>query len=53
MPVPAEPKLYYIVHVDRLESIVADGFLWCDSEVVRRASGGNDDRDGQHQAASP
>ena len=27
MPPPAAPKLYHIVHVDRLESIIEDGFL--------------------------
>ncbi|WP_457653267.1 type II toxin-antitoxin system toxin DNA ADP-ribosyl transferase DarT [Rhodocaloribacter sp.] len=36
MNVPAAPKLVHIVHVDRLPSIVADGFLWCDAEVQRR-----------------
>ena len=39
-PIPAEPKIYHIVHVDRLPSIVADGFLWCDAEIVRRAPAG-------------
>lgn len=37
---PARPKLYHIVHVDRLPSIVADGCLWCDAEVQRRAPAG-------------
>lgn len=40
MPVPAQPKIYHICHVDRLPSIVADGHLWCDVEVVRRAPTG-------------
>jgi ssDNA thymidine ADP-ribosyltransferase DarT-like protein len=40
MPAPRHPKLYHIVHVDRLPSIVADGHLWCDAEVVRRAPPG-------------
>ena len=40
MPMPAEPKIYHIVHVDRLPSIIADGFLWCDAEVVQRSSSG-------------
>ena len=31
---PAEPKLYHIVHVDRLASIISDGCLWCDAEVA-------------------
>lgn len=40
MTVPAQPKLYHIAHVDRLPSIVADGHLWCDREVLRRAMPG-------------
>lgn len=36
MPVPATPKIYHIVHIDRLSSIIADGYLWCDAEIVRR-----------------
>jgi len=36
MPIPDEPKIYHIVHGDRLPSIIADGFLWCDAEVVQR-----------------
>jgi hypothetical protein len=34
MTVPAHPKIYHIVHVDRLPSIIATGCLWCDAEVV-------------------
>lgn len=34
------PKLYHIVHVDRLSSIVAEGHLLCDAEIQRRASPG-------------
>ena len=40
MPPPAEPKIYHIVHVDRLASIIADGCLWSDTEVQRRAPPG-------------
>jgi hypothetical protein len=40
MPAPAGPKIYHIVHVDRVASIVADGCLWCDAEVVRQAPQG-------------
>lgn len=40
MTVPTQPKLYHIVHVDRLPSIVADGGLWCDAEIVRRTPPG-------------
>ncbi|MEY9638620.1 hypothetical protein ABIF66_006874 [Bradyrhizobium japonicum] len=36
MPVPVQPKIYHIVHVDNLASIVADGFLWSDSVMVKR-----------------
>lgn len=38
---PAQPKLYHIVHVDRLSSIIGDGGLWCDAEVVRRGCAGS------------
>jgi hypothetical protein len=38
--VPPQPKIYHIAHVDRLPAIVADGFLWCDAEVIRRAPAG-------------
>lgn len=40
MPAPREPKIYHIVNVDRLHSIIADDCLWCDAEVIRRASSG-------------
>ena len=36
MLVPPRPKIYHIAHVDRLRSIVLDGFLWSDAEVRRR-----------------
>lgn len=32
--VPSQPKIYHIVHIDRLASIVTDGFLWCDARMV-------------------
>ena len=38
--VPQHPKIYHIVHVDRLPSIVRDGHLWCDAEIVRRSPPG-------------
>jgi len=37
---PSNIKIYHIAHMDRLPSISADGFLWCDAEVVRRAPTG-------------
>ncbi len=40
MQIPAEPKIYHIVHADRLPSIIADGWLWCDAEIVRRSPPG-------------
>lgn len=40
MAVPEQPKLYHIVHLDRLASIVADGFLLCDEEITMRAPSG-------------
>jgi hypothetical protein len=36
MTVPSQPKIYHIVHIDRLASIIADGCLWCDAEIHRR-----------------
>lgn len=35
--VPVNPKIYHIVHIDRLPSIIADDWLWCDVEIVRRS----------------
>lgn len=40
MPAPANPSIYHIVHVDRLASIVADGYLWCDAEAAKRRASG-------------
>lgn len=40
MLVPAQPKIYHIVHVDRLPSIIADGYLWCDAEIRKRSGTG-------------
>ena len=39
MPVPAYPKIYHIVHVDNLASIVADGCLWSDAMMIQRQGG--------------
>ena len=36
MTVPGRPKIYHIVHVDHIASIISDGCLWCDAEIVRR-----------------
>ncbi|QVN19869.1 type II toxin-antitoxin system toxin DNA ADP-ribosyl transferase DarT [Burkholderia pyrrocinia] len=40
MAVPFNPKIYHIVHVDRLASIIANGGLWCDARVVRDGAAG-------------
>ncbi|WP_008317011.1 DUF4433 domain-containing protein [Leptolyngbya sp. PCC 6406] len=40
MPIPEQPKIYHIVHVDRLSSIVSEGCLWCDREILCRAPSG-------------
>jgi hypothetical protein len=40
MSVPANPKIYHIVHVDRLASILAEGGLVCDAEALRRQFSG-------------
>jgi ssDNA thymidine ADP-ribosyltransferase, DarT len=40
MSVPERPKIYHIVHVDRLASIIADEVLWSDAEVQRRSPPG-------------
>lgn len=36
MPVPTNPKIYHIVHVDKLASITADGFLYSDALMLQR-----------------
>lgn len=34
MPIPSQPRVYHIVHVDRLASIIRDGCLWSDAVLV-------------------
>lgn len=36
MAVPAHPKIFHIVHVDNVASIVSDGCLWPDSVMIQR-----------------
>ena len=36
MPVPDNPKIYHILHVDKLPSVIDDGFLWSDAEMAQR-----------------
>ena len=40
MKIPSVPKIYHIVHVDRLESIKKDGYLWCDREIINKQYNG-------------
>ena len=40
MAIPAQPKIYHILHVDRLASVLADGVLWSDAVVQRKGSPG-------------
>jgi hypothetical protein len=37
---PQQPKLYHIIHVDRLPSIIADGRLYCDARMSRKPGDG-------------
>ncbi len=39
-PVPPNPKIYHIVHIDRLESIIETGGLLCDGLVTQRQLAG-------------
>ncbi len=40
MTAPPHPKIYHIVHLDRLSSIIQDEFIWCDTEISRRNASG-------------
>ena len=40
MPLPKYPKLYHLIHVDRVASIIADGYLWGDAEAMRQKIAG-------------
>lgn len=39
---PQNPKIYHIVHIDRLSSIIGSGGLLSDSEVIARGLGGTE-----------
>lgn len=39
-PPPVQPKIYHIIHVDRLASVIADRGLFCDATIVQRAAPG-------------
>lgn len=40
MPVPPSPKIYHIIHVDRLASVLADDCLYSDAVMVNRQGTG-------------
>ena len=40
--IPQNPKIYHILHLDRLASVVQEGGLFCDAESGRRRLGGTD-----------
>lgn len=40
MPPPEHPKIYHIVHHDRLASIIADGGLWSDARMFEKHDSG-------------
>lgn len=40
MAIPTQPKIYHILHADRLASVLADGVLWSDAKVQEHASPG-------------
>ena len=40
MFIPDQPRIYHILHVDRLPTVVSADRLWCDAEVIRREIGG-------------
>lgn len=39
MPVPSRPQIFHITHVDNLASIVRDGGLYSDAEMISRHGG--------------
>ncbi len=40
MMAPSQPKIYHIVHMDRLASILNDGFLFCDRRITEGKNSG-------------
>lgn len=40
MSIPEQPKIYHILHVDRLASVLADRHLWSDGLAQQRSSPG-------------
>ncbi|MGR2838879.1 DUF4433 domain-containing protein [Vibrio vulnificus] len=40
MPVPEQPKIFHIVHVDRLASILGSNGLLCDAQIIAQQTAG-------------
>lgn len=40
MHVPTQPKIYHIVHVDRLTSILSSNGLLCDAKIIAQNAAG-------------
>ena len=40
MTIPMQPKIYHIVHVDRLASILASNGLLCDARIIAQGAAG-------------
>lgn len=40
MTVPERPKIYHIMHIDRLRSLIQNGYLWCDQEITHYEAAG-------------
>lgn len=40
MTIPENPKIYHIVHADRLPSIISDGYLFSDAQMVTKTGTG-------------
>ena len=37
---PEQPKIYHILHVDRLLPVIREDFLWCDAKTIQRGLSG-------------
>lgn len=37
---PEQPRIYHILHVDRLRSVIQDGHLLCDAKIAQRSGEG-------------
>jgi hypothetical protein len=35
-PVPAQPKIYHITHIDNMSTIIREGVLLCDAAIAAR-----------------